>query len=158
MVPLAYRGPFLAIYAVAQLQGRLLQRHLDGSGLRPEEYALYSVLLAEEPTTPTRLSEILGLRPTTLSSLLRQMSERKHLRRKPNPDDGRSVLLSLTPSGRAITRRAMTGFGRAIESFRDHLDIPEADLLAALEGMAAALEQAHVDADVAEGAEPGAAG
>ena len=80
--------------------------------------------------------------PTSLSYVIRQMEQRGHLRRVRNPADGRSVLLELTASGRRITQRAATGFGRAITAFRAELDIDEPQLLEMLEAMSAALGRA----------------
>lgn len=143
---LACRGPLLLVFTLSQLAGRLLEGHLAGSGLSSSEFAVYSVVLAEGRLTPRRLAEVLGMPPTTVSSVVRQMQSRGHLSRVRNPDDGRSVLLELTSSGRRVTQSATRGFGTAIAAFRANLDVPESRLLAALESMVAALEAANADA------------
>lgn len=140
-VPLTYRGPLLLAHALSQLTRTLLNDHL-GDVMSPGDFALYSVVLAEGKVTPSRLANILGMPPTTLSYVIRQMQERGDLRRLRNPDDGRSVLLQLTPKGRRLTERAMVGFNHAIGAFRDELDVDEPDLLQHLEAMTAALERA----------------
>ena len=141
IVPLTHRGPLLLAHALSQLTRTLLDDHL-GEVMSPSDFALYSVVAAEGKITPSRLAGILGMPPTTLSYVIRQMQQRGDLRRIPNPDDGRSVLLTLTPKGRRLTERAMVGFERAIGAFRDELDVEEPQLLANLEAMTAALERA----------------
>jgi DNA-binding MarR family transcriptional regulator len=148
-VALTYRGPLLLAHALSQLTRTLLDDHL-GDVMTPGDYAIYSVVLAEGKVTPSRLAGILGMPPTTLSYVIRQMQERGDLRRLRNPDDGRSVLLTLTPKGKRLTQRAMVGFGRAIEAFRAELDIDEASLLRHLEEMSAALERAIAAGEAAE--------
>ena len=141
-VPLTHRGPLLLVYALFQQTDRLLEEHQVNARMAGGSYAVYSVIAAEQPVTPTRLAEILGMPPTSLSYQIRQMHERGHLRRVPNPQDGRSVLLKLTAKGRRIVQQAQVGFVAAIESFRAELDVDEPELLRHLEAMSAALEQA----------------
>ena len=141
-VPLTHRGPLLLVYALFQQTDRLLEEHQVNARMAGGSYAVYSVIAAEEPVTPTRLAQILGMPPTSLSYQIRQMHERGHLRRVPNPQDGRSVLLKLTPKGRRIVQQAQVGFASAIESFRAELQVEEPELLMHLEAMSAALENA----------------
>ena len=138
---LTHRGPLLLAHTLAQLTRTLLDEHL-GDVMTPNDFALCSVVAAEGQITPSKLADILGMPPTTLSYVIRQMQERGVLRRVRNPADGRSVLLQLTPKGRRLTERAMVGFERAISSFRDELAIDEQALLDHLEAMTAALERA----------------
>lgn len=56
--------------------------------------------------------------------------------------DGRSSLIALTESGRAATEACLAGFERAIGAFRELLEIPEKELIAALETMNRALDAA----------------
>jgi DNA-binding MarR family transcriptional regulator len=139
---LTHRGPLLLVHALSQLTRTLLTEHLDGSGLSSGDFAVYSVIRAEGRITPSRLADILGMPPTTLSYVVRQMQQRGHLRRIANPDDGRSVLLQLTPKGLRLTERALVGFERAVAAFRAELTVDEAALLEHLELMAGALDRA----------------
>jgi DNA-binding MarR family transcriptional regulator len=142
-VPLTHRGPLLLAYALFQQTARLLDEHIDSSRMGGS-FAVYSVIGAAEPVTPTRLAEILGMPPTSLSYVIRQMHERGHLRRVRNPDDGRSVLLKLTPRGRRVLDDALKGFATAIGKFRRELEVDEPELLRHLEAMSDALERAIV--------------
>lgn len=140
-VPLTHRGPLLLAYALFQQTGRLLDEHIDASRMGGS-FAVYSVIGVDEPVTPTRLAEILGMPPTSLSYVIRQMHERGHVKRIRNPNDGRSVLLQLTPKGRRVLDDALKGFAVAIGKFRRELEVDEPELLRNLEAMSAALERA----------------
>jgi DNA-binding MarR family transcriptional regulator len=141
IVPLTHRGPLLLAYALFQQTGRLLDEHIDSSRMGGS-FAVYSVIGAAGPVTPTRLAEILGMPPTSLSYVIRQMHERGHLKRLRNPNDGRSVLLELTAKGRRVLDDALEGFTIAIGKFRRELAVDEPELLRHLEAMSAALERA----------------
>ena len=139
---LTHRGPLLLVYALFQQTSRLLDQHMDTSRMAGGSFAVYSVIGAEEPVTPGRLAEILGMPPTSLSYVIRQMHERGHLKRVPNPKDGRSVLLKLTARGRRVLDDALGGFVTAITEFRAQLEVDEPDLLRHLEAMSTALQRA----------------
>ncbi|MBT8265918.1 MAG: MarR family transcriptional regulator [Bacteroidia bacterium] len=51
-------------------------------------------------TPSTSLGPKMGMEATSLSRILKSMEERGLIERKPNPDDGRGVLIHLTPFGR----------------------------------------------------------
>ena len=149
---LTHRGPLLLVYALFQQTSRLLDQHMDTSRMAGGSFAVYSVIGAEEPVTPSRLAEILGMPPTSLSYVIRQMHERGHLKRVPNPTDGRSVLLKLTARGRRVLDEALAGFLTAITAFRSHLPVDESELLRHLEAMSTALARATDDAAEVDGA------
>jgi DNA-binding MarR family transcriptional regulator len=145
---LAFRGPFLLLYAVSQQQGRLLQQAMAGAPLPPGEFAVYSALRLMQPTTPSQLAATLGMKPTTLSSALVRMAAAGHLKRRRNPADGRSVVLSLSAAGVRVTEACFESFGAAIESFRRHLEVDEQDFLDHLEAASRAFERAVGELDV----------
>ena len=59
-------------------------------------------LLSIDPKTgtpSTALGPKMGMEATSLSRILRSMEEKGLIERRPNPDDGRGVLIHLTPFG-----------------------------------------------------------
>ena len=145
MARLEIRGPFLLLFALAQQQSSLLHHAMADRPLQPAEFAVYSALRLSQPTTPTLLAATLGMKATTLSSMLVRMAKNGHLKRRRNPADGRSVVLSLSPAGVRATEESFTSFSVAIESFRRHLEIEEPALLHSLEAMSRALSRAMVE-------------
>jgi DNA-binding MarR family transcriptional regulator len=148
--PLSFRGPFLLLYALSQQQGRLLQQAMSDAPLPPGEFAIYSALRLMQPTTPTQLAATLGMKPTTLSSALVRIAEAGHLKRRRNPSDGRSVVLSLSAAGVRVTEACFESFGAAIESFRRNLEVDEQDFLDHLEAASRAFDRAVGELDVTE--------
>ena len=75
-----------------------------------EEAAKYGTTMAtgftllsidqEEGTPSTSLGPIMGMEATSLSRILKRMEELNLIVRKPNPNDGRGVLIYLTDFGK----------------------------------------------------------
>ena len=136
------QGPLLRLFTIAQQTTRLMQVAMADSPLEPPDFAVYSWLRLVGPVTPTRLAADLGMRQPTLSNYLKRMTDRGHLRRRRNPLDGRSQLVSLTASGRRVTERSFPGFTAAISTFRAHLDVPEEELARVLGSLSDSLDRA----------------
>ncbi len=145
MARLEQRGPFLVLFALSQQLSALLTRAMADAPLTPSDFAVYSALRLMQPTTPTELAATLGMRVTTLSSVLAKMEAQGHLERQRNPVDGRSRLISLTEFGVAATLACFPAFRLAIEAFRQHLDADEQQVLASLEATSDALRGAAAD-------------
>jgi len=83
----------------------LLARALSGCELRPDEYAVYSVLFEHGSLTPTQMAALMAMPVTTTLDYVRAMSNRGHIMRARNPADGRSYTVSLTMEGLSAHRR-----------------------------------------------------
>jgi DNA-binding MarR family transcriptional regulator len=142
MAQLEQRGPFLVLFALSQQLSSLLSQAMAQAPLSPSDFAVYSALRLQQPSTLMELAATLGMRPTTLSSVLARMQQHGHLRREPNPADGRSRLISLTDTGRQVTEACFPQFSGAIEAFRHHLDVDEQQSLRYLEAVSGALRGA----------------
>src|SRR5947209_12437784 len=82
----------------------------DASGLSAEEFGFYSLLRRFGPLTLTQVVRWTAMRPTTVSTLVRRLQQRGHVEQLPNPADGRSRLLALTPAGEAEHAAAAATF------------------------------------------------
>lgn len=130
------------VFAVASRLGAYLDVALAETGVRPAEYAVYSLMLEAGPRTPTELAAALGVPPTTISTYVAAMLSRGDARRIPHPTDGRSSRIVLTDQGRSVVRRVNPAFARAEAAILANLDRPEAEVRAALADLADALEAA----------------
>src|SRR5262245_19608883 len=133
------------IFLVNQRLGAYLDRALAGTGIRPAEYAVYSLMLEAGPRTPSELASMLGMPLSTLSTYVGTLLERGHARRIPNPADGRSVRIVLTDSGRGVVRLVNPPFGEALDALESNLDRPVDEVRAVVLGILDALERADVD-------------
>lgn len=87
------------IFRTSELNAKLVSRALAPTGIRGDDFAVYSYLFYG-PMTLTQLADGTGMPLTTVSGYVKRFEERGHVAREPNPADGRSQLVSLTPSGR----------------------------------------------------------
>ena len=81
-------------------------------------YVLLNIDL-ENGTPSTALGPKMGMEATSLSRILKNMEDKGLIRRKPNPKDGRSVLIFLTSYGkekRIDAKQAVVKFNNAISS------------------------------------------
>jgi DNA-binding MarR family transcriptional regulator len=130
------------VFTVGNRVRALLVQAMAGSGLRPDEYGVYSAVLEVGPLTISELAQVMGMPLTTASDYVRTMTARGHALRSRNPADSRSYLVSLTEDGVAAHHQAMVAFVAAIERVRAALPIAEQDLARALHALDDAVQQA----------------
>ncbi|HLT54046.1 MAG TPA: MarR family transcriptional regulator [Flavobacteriaceae bacterium] len=73
----------------------------------------------EKGTPSTSLGPKMGMEATSLSRTLKSMEEKGLIERKPNPEDGRGVLIHLTEFGRekrALSREKVLTFNETIRN------------------------------------------
>ena len=63
---------------------------------------------ADKGTPSTALGPLMGMEPTSLSRILKNMEEKGAIHRERNPEDGRSVIIKLTSYGKEM-RSISTG-------------------------------------------------
>lgn len=88
------------VWLVSRATTALVDWVVKSSGLDADEFGIYSVLSSGEGLTPTELARWMSAPATTVSSYVKRFEARGHVRRAPNPADGRSYLLQLTDEGR----------------------------------------------------------
>jgi DNA-binding MarR family transcriptional regulator len=133
------------LFAAEQRVRTLLGHAMADSGLRPDDYAVYSVLFDEGPHAPTDLARRVGMPPTTMSHYVRAMLDRGHVEREVVASDRRSFRLRLTAEGLAAHGRASRAFAEAHGRFIEVLEVEES----AAEAILAAIGRAADQADAA---------
>ncbi len=136
------RNVLLSSFITSQLVGELLAQELEGTGLRPDRFGVQSVIVARGPLTPSELAAFLGLSPSTVSSWLQRLERAGATLRRPNPSDGRSVLIEATPLGKSEVEAALPSFRRALS----RVNVALGGELGVVEGGYQRLEQALRDA------------
>ena len=150
-------GPPTVLFEVFwahQTRKRLIERALAEVELPADDYPFYVLIGAEGPWTPTGLAARLIMPLTTVIFRVKRLESRGHAERVPNPDDGRSFLIRLTPEGQRLLDEARP-------AFRDYAEAVEARLgpeqVVALEDALAAL-RAAVDEELEARAGTGGSG
>jgi DNA-binding MarR family transcriptional regulator len=122
---------------------QLVERELAADGVDPDGYAVLSLIGARSSVRLTDFSAELGLPLTTMSDAVRRLESRGHVRRRPNPDDGRSSLFELTSRGDREWRRGWGALQRVNEKLAQDVDFDE--MRTALTSLGAAFDRALTD-------------
>ena len=99
---------------------------LDRLGLTHPQYLVMLALWEQSPLSATEVGRLLQLDLPTLSPLLKRLEALGLVDRRRNPDDERSLRLTLTEQGRALRDEALAVPGAVME----RLEITEEDALA----------------------------
>lgn len=142
-------GLLFQIFRTSEISAKLVTRALEPTGIRGDDYAVYSYLL-HGPMTLTDLAEGTGMPLTTVAGYVKRFEDRGNIQRQPNPTDGRSQLLSLTPAARDWILDVARIFTKTIA----HLDavmtaegVDSDDLVSELEHVQELIDKALDDLD-----------
>jgi DNA-binding MarR family transcriptional regulator len=122
-------------FVTSQRIRRVLSDAMAESGMRPDEYAVYSVLFDKGPLTATEMSEALSMPLTTVLDYLKAISSHGHVDRMPHPSDGRALQLRLTRSGVAAHRRAHDHWEVVRKQIEGNLSVPVGQVRRALQAL-----------------------
>lgn len=89
-------------------------------------------LLHDRRMTITQLADALGLDRSSVSGLVDRTSTRGFVRREPNPDDARSVLITLSPQGSEAFAIGAADTAALLSSLTDALTLAEVRRLTTL--------------------------
>lgn len=103
-------------------------------GLTPPQFQMLTVInrLKDEPITQRRLARELYVSFPNITVMLARLEEVELIRRRPNPDDGRAKLVSLSPKGRSLLRRIWAVHERQLEHLMAGLEESERSELSRL--------------------------
>jgi DNA-binding MarR family transcriptional regulator len=120
---------------------QLVERELAADGVAADDYGVLSLIGVRGPVRLTELAAELGMPLTTASDIARRLETRKRVRRRPNPEDGRSSLFELTASGDREWHRGWGALQRIDALLARNLDMEDshASLLRLNDAFAAAL-------------------
>lgn len=110
------------LWVAARAGWELSAQTLRAGGVDPEEYGFLSFVGTLQPVTRTTLSRATGLRRTTVRDAVGRLIERGHAVEEPNPRDGRSTLVVLTPAGQDIFDRGLPLFHEVLAALDAELE------------------------------------
>lgn len=117
----------------------LLDTALAGTGLDAEDFAVYSVLRQAGEISPGELARWMSAPATTVSSHVKRLVARGHVRQIPHPEDRRSYRLTLTDAGEAAHTTAGRHFRSALAAVEAALPRPAGDVQQALRDLHTAI-------------------
>jgi DNA-binding MarR family transcriptional regulator len=118
------RRLFLQAHTLSQATGAVVERHVRDAGLPTYLLGLLFQIRERAPVAPSQISVATGTPMTTLRDNIQRLVDRKLVRRKPNPADGRSYLLELTPRGEVLARAAGEALHAAYLALEERLPRP----------------------------------
>ncbi|GAA4545758.1 MarR family winged helix-turn-helix transcriptional regulator [Pseudonocardia xishanensis] len=120
-------------------------------GLGVPETTILVHLLHDGPRTPTALARRVGVTPASATAQLDRLELAGHVVRQANPRDRRSVLVTLTPQGRALVSRIFAVFSADVARGTGDADpATVAEVGRILDGVSQELERrAHDDRGMA---------
>lgn len=122
---------------------QLVERELSADGVEANDYGALSLIGVRGELRLTELAGELGMPLTTTSDVVRRLEARGFVRRRENPDDGRSFLFELTTRGDREWRRGWGALQRVNERLAQEVDFDE--MRTSLTRLGAAFERALTD-------------
>jgi DNA-binding MarR family transcriptional regulator len=130
---------------------RAMDETLDEFDLDWSEYKLLSLLTREGEvyrSSPGKLARIMELSSGAMTNRLDRLEQAGLVRRLPDPDDRRGILVELTPEGKRVYEDAVGAQGRKESLVASALSVPEKKQLNAL------LRRLMIEFERAEGGPP----
>ena len=115
----------LLLVAAHQRMAQLVDLELAADGVDSNGYGMLSLIGVRGPVRLTEIASELGMPLTTASDVMRRLESRHHVRRAPNPEDGRSFLFELTTRGDREWRRGWGALQRINAALLAEIDEPK---------------------------------
>ena len=114
-----YLKPITIEYALRTAWQSVTNMYNDKASAYDSTMSMGFTLLSidAEGTPSTALGPKMGIESTSLSRILNSLEKRGYIKRKPNPNDGRGVLIFLTKKGkekRDISKKTVIEFNNSI--------------------------------------------
>jgi DNA-binding MarR family transcriptional regulator len=122
---------------------QLVDLELAADGVESNGYAMLSLIGVRGSVRLTEIASELGMPLTTASDVMRRLESRGHVRRTPNPQDGRSFLFTLSAKGDREWRRGWGALQRIDAALVSRID--EGETRGSLEELNRAFEAALTD-------------
>ena len=105
----------LAVRRAARTLGRRYDDALASLGVTSGQFAILMALSGDRPMAVGELSAELGLDRTTLTAALKPLERGGLVQLRPDPDDGRARLITITSQGRLLLDAAVPRW-RAVQT------------------------------------------
>lgn len=126
---------------------RVLRRRTASQDVSAPEVSVLAFLDREGDAAPGRLADFERVSPPVMTRMLARLEKRGLVRRRPHPQDGRQVLVSLTPEGASLVVSARRERDRWL---RERLEDVDDEELAVLERAARILRERLVESPATE--------
>ncbi|WNC14224.1 MarR family transcriptional regulator [Brevibacillus brevis] len=101
-----------------------MQKQFGMDLTRPQCYLL-SLISNEEPCKITHLAKKLGVRPSTISTMINRLVDDGFVSREYGHNDRRNVLVSITLLGKEVLKKDVENYGKVLQQFIGSLESTE---------------------------------
>ncbi|MCP4330166.1 MAG: winged helix-turn-helix transcriptional regulator [Alphaproteobacteria bacterium] len=84
--------------------------------LTPRQFSALVKVMQQDLVSQNELGRLIAVDPATMQGVVRRLGQRGLMTRRPDPDDRRRILLSLTAAGQRVAERALSAGGQRITS------------------------------------------
>ncbi|HCH01487.1 MAG TPA: transcriptional regulator [Vibrio sp.] len=81
---------------------RLLSQFLMPLDITPAQFKVLAVIECEKKNSPAEISKLLAIDCGSMTRMVERLIKKSLVEKQPNPEDKRSVILILTPSGQSL--------------------------------------------------------
>lgn len=138
------RGAGFLLASLGRRAEREWHGYLTAHGVTTAQFTAVAALATGEQTQ-TQVADLTAVDPRNLSTTIKQLVAKGWVKSRPNPDDARSRLLSLTPTGIAWWDELQPGLSTERRRFFGTLTPDE---LATLEELLRRLESTHASESI----------
>lgn len=125
---------FNEVGIIEQISRSFLEARLPDGLIAPHFAVVNHLIRVEDGRTPMELARAFQVPKTSMTHTLAGLEKHGFVDMRPNPDDGRSKRVWLTPAGRAFREKAIADLGPVFSDLAEGLDPDKvADILPALE-------------------------
>lgn len=145
-----HRSSRLELYSLRALRALLQSDELSFDGFMTLHALVGGRITGTPRSAPARLAQQAGVSRAAMTTRLDRLERSGLITRSPDPTDGRGVIVSITPDGRAAWDRVIVRWSRAEQDLLGGLSVAELTRLNALLRKACA-DIERRDAEAAEG-------
>lgn len=120
---------FNEVGIISQLSGAVLQSRLPDGLTVPHFSVLNHLIRVRDGQTPLRLANAFQVPKTTMTHTLAGLESRGLVEARPNPEDGRSKCIWITPAGRDFRDRAIQSLAGDFARLGAEIDLAEVQRL-----------------------------
>ena len=117
------------LHRASQLSDELFNVEVAGQNITPRQYAVLSVVAANDGPSQTRIVNLTGIDRSTVADIVRRMTQTNLLSRQLTKDDARAYSVTVTEYGQEILKRVAESTQRAEEALLARLSPGQADVL-----------------------------
>lgn len=106
-----------------------IERDIRTYGMNPTEFAVLELIYNKGEQTVQKIGEKVLIASSSITYVVDKLEKKELLRRTPNPDDRRIILVSITEEGRKMMDEIFPNHSRSVQRILGGLDAEEKSLI-----------------------------